>query len=188
MPLDITFTLSDRDLQHFQQVIDRAKSTMKEGHSDTEIEDAARKLIRDAHDQGLPDFIADRLDKLQVVIDMLTDTEWQLGEQDRQRVLNAMVYFCDPDDLISDDVPGLGFLDDAIYVDLMVQELKLEIQSYEEFREFRTAEEERRRKDGCDTAVQRGDWLAEKRASLQATMKSRRGRRMTETGNWRLLW
>ena len=26
MPLNITFTLSDRDLQHFQQVIDRAKS------------------------------------------------------------------------------------------------------------------------------------------------------------------
>lgn len=188
MPLDITFTLSDNDLRHFQLVIDRAKSAMGKGHSGEEIENAARKLILDAHNEGLPDFIADRLDRLQVVIDMLTDSEWQLGDQDRKRVLSAMVYFCDPDDLIPDDVPGLGFLDDAIYVDLMVQELELEIHSYEEFCEFRTAEEERRRKDGHDSVVQRADWLAEKRATLQASMKSRRTRRMTETGTWRLLW
>jgi hypothetical protein len=70
----------------------------------------------------------------------------------------------------------------------MVQELKLEIHSYEEFCAFRTTEEERRKKDGSDAVVQREDWLAEKRAALQASMKNRRSRRMTETGTWRLLW
>ena len=188
MPLNITFTLSDRDLQHFQQVIDRAKSAMKDDHSAQEIEQAAKQLIIDAKAKGLPDFIADRLAKLQVVIDMLGDGEWQLGEAERERVLSAMMYFCDPDDLIPDDVPGLGFLDDAIYVDLMTQELKSEIGSYEEFCQFRVEEENRRRKDGLDPHVQREDWLADKRATLHASMKTRRHRRMTETGSWRLLW
>ncbi len=188
MPLNITFTLSDSDLQHFQQVIDRAKSAMNDNHSNEEIEKAARQLIADAKADGLPDFITDRLAKLQVVIDMLGDEEWKLGEAERERVLSAMMYFCDPDDLIPDDVPGLGFLDDAIYVELMVQELKLEIGSYEEFCQFRDEEEKRRRKNGLDPHVQREDWLADKRASLHASMKSRRNRSMTETGSWRLLW
>lgn len=188
MPLNITFTLSDRDLRHFQDVIDRAKSAMKSDHSDEEIKQAAKQLIIDAKARGLPDFIADRLGKLQVLIDMLEDGEWQLGEAEQERVLSAMMYFCDPDDLIPDDVPGLGFLDDAIYVELMIQELKSEIGSYDEFCQFRAEEETRRRKDGLDPHVQREDWLADKRATLHASIKSRRHRRMTETGSWRLLW
>ncbi len=188
MPLNITFTLSDRDLQHFQQVIDRAKSAMKHDHSAQEIEQAAKQLIIDSRAKGLPDFIADRLAKLQVLIDMLGDGEWQLGEVEREHILSAMMYFCDPDDLIPDDVPGLGFLDDAIYVELMIQELKSEIGSYEEFCQFRVKEEDRRRNDGLDPHVQREDWLADKRATLHASMKTRRHRRMTESGSWHLLW
>ncbi len=188
MSLDITFTLSDQDLKHFQDVINRAKSAMKDGHSDAEIEQAAKQLIIDANIQGLPDFISDRLIKLQVVIDMLGDEEWALGEEDRQRVLSALVYFCDPDDLIPDDVPGLGLLDDAIYVELMIQELGSELGSYDEFCQFRREEESRRREKGLDPHVQREDWLADKRAALHANMKSRRHRRVTETGSWRLLW
>jgi len=188
MGLDITFTLSDQDLKHFQQVIDRAKSAMKSDHSAEEIENAAVKLIEDANVNGLPDFISDRLGRLQLVIDMLRDEEWRLNDDDRDRILSALVYFCDPEDLIPDHIPGLGFLDDAIYVELMIKELKSEIGSYEEFCQFRTAEENRRREDGLDTRVQREDWLADKRAALHANMKNRRQRRMTETGNWRLLW
>ena len=32
-----------------------------------------------------------------------------------ESILGALVYFCDPEDLIPDNIPGLGYLDDAIY-------------------------------------------------------------------------
>ena len=187
MPLDITFTLSDQDLDHFQAIVDKAKSAMEESPSGEAIEAAAKQLIADAKDGDLPDFIGDRLAKLETIINMIGDDEWQLSDNDRTRVLGALVYFCDPEDLIPDHVPGLGFLDDAIYVELVIRELKSEIESYEEFCSFRAAEETRRKAKGEDPHVEREQWLADKRASLHAKMRKRRTSR-SSGGGWRLRW
>lgn len=174
MPLDITFTLSDQDLEHFQEIVDKAKTAMESDANAKQIEDAARKLIDEARSSDLPEFISDRLTKLQVVINMLGDDEWKLSAEDRKRVLGALTYFCDPEDLIPDSIPGLGFLDDAIYVEIVLKELKNEISSYEEFCSFRIAEENRRRANGDDPHVNREEWLADKRAALHSRMRKRR--------------
>ena len=187
MPLDITFTLSDQDLDHFQAIVNKAKSAMEDEQNAEAIENAARQLIVDAKSGELPDFIGDRLAKLEVIINMVSDEEWQLSDEDRNRVLGALVYFCDPEDLIPDHVPGLGFLDDAIYVEIIIRELQNEIESYEEFCEFRVAEEARRKKKGEDPHVEREQWLADKRATLHARMRKRRTKSSAATG-WRLHW
>ena len=189
MPLDITFTLSDSDLDHFQTIVDQAKTAMESEENVVNIEAAARQLITDAKSTDLPSFIDDRLSKLEVVIDMVGDDEWQLSDEERRRILGALVYFCDPEDLIPDHLPGLGFLDDAIYVELVIRELKAEIDSYEEFVEFRSAEERRRADAGEDTKVGREEWLADKRAALHSRMRKRRGSRSPAGGGgWRLRW
>ena len=91
MPLDITFTLSDQDLDHFQNIVDKAKSAMASTESAEQIEAAARQLITDAKSTDLPEFIGDRLSRLEVVINMVSDDEWQLSEDERKRVLGALV-------------------------------------------------------------------------------------------------
>ena len=187
MPLDITFTLSDQDLDHFQSIVNKAKSAMEGGQNAEAIESAARQLVNDARSDQLPEFISDRLEKLEVIIDMVADDEWQLSDEDRNRVLGALIYFCDPEDIIPDSIPGLGFLDDAIYVELIIRELKAEIESYEEFCNFRGAEEARRKERGLDPHVQREEWLADKRASLHAKMRKRRSGASSPSG-WRLHW
>jgi uncharacterized membrane protein YkvA (DUF1232 family) len=188
MPLDITFTLSDQDLEHFQEIVDKAKSATEGGQSNVSIEAAARALIADAKTTDLPEFIGDRLSKLEIVIDMVADQEWNLSDEERNRVLGALVYFCDPEDLIPDHIPGLGFLDDAIYVELVIRELATEIESYEEFCEFRSAEEARRKETGQDPHVEREEWLADKRATLQSRMRKRRSSRSGAGSGWRLRW
>ena len=188
MPLDITFTLSDQDLDHFQAVVDKAKTAMAGDHSAGQIEAAAKQLVVDANSADLPEFIASRLAKLDIVINMVGDEEWHLLEDERNRILGALVYFCDPEDLIPDHIPGLGFLDDAIYVELVLRELKAEIDSYEEFCVFRGSVEKRRTEQGLDPHVEREEWLADKRATLHTRMRKRRSGGGVGGGGWRLRW
>ncbi len=188
MPLDITFTLSDQDLDHFQNIVDKAKTAMESDQSAAQIEAAAKQLIVDASSTELPDFIADRLAKLDTVINMVGDEEWNLNEEERNRILGALIYFCDPEDLIPDHIPGLGFLDDAIYVEIVIRELRAEIESYEEFCAFRSSEEKRREEQGLDPHVEREEWLADKRAALHTRMRKRRVSMGGSGGGWRLRW
>jgi uncharacterized membrane protein YkvA (DUF1232 family) len=188
MPMEITFTLSDKDLKRFQEIVDRARVCVDCEARMDEIEEAARKLIAETDRIDMPDFIASRIKKLGVVIDMINDDDWKLSDDERRQVVVALAYLCDPDDLIPDHVPGFGFLDDAIYAEIVLSELKNEIALYEEFCEFRDAEEARRAGEGKDVKVGREEWLAEKRASLHKEMRLFR-KSNGGTGRWRMrLW
>jgi uncharacterized membrane protein YkvA (DUF1232 family) len=173
MPLSISFELSDRDLEHFQSAIKAA--TFSAGtKSAEEVTAAAGKLLENAANLQLPDFIYERLDKLDALIAMLRDEGWALPEEDRQRVLSALVYFADPQDIIPDNVPVLGYFDDAIAIELCVRELRHELDAYEEFCDFRQGEAERR---GMNPAtVGRAEWLAARRDELQDRMHRQRTR------------
>jgi uncharacterized membrane protein YkvA (DUF1232 family) len=175
MPLSINFELSDRDLEHFNNAIKAAAFTAGSKTAE-EVTAAAGKLLETAGDLQLPDFIIERLDKLDALIAMLRDEGWALPEDDRQRVLSALVYFADPQDIIPDSVPVLGYFDDAIAIELCVRELKHEIDAYEEFCDFRQNEAERR---GLNpSAVGRADWLGARRDELQDRMHRQRTREM----------
>lgn len=174
MPLDITFTLSDEDLERFQEIINKAKTAVDDDETAAQVENAARELIASAGAGDLPEFVSARFKKLAVMIDMINDEEWQLSKEERYRVLSALAYLCDPEDLIPDHIPGLGFLDDAIYAEIVIQALSNEISLYEEFCSYRHAEEARRKAAGQDVQVGREEWLAQKRAALHTKMRKRR--------------
>ncbi len=106
------------------------------------------------------------------MIGMLSDIEWRLPHQEAKRVLNALAYFAEPEDLIPDHIPGLGFLDDAIMIELVVRELRHEIEAYEDFCEYR----QRLRDRGDKTPASRAGWLETRRKELQARMRRRRKR------------
>ncbi len=185
MPLDITFTLSDSDLERFQAIVDKASTSVNDEEAARHVEAAARALITETGQSDLPDFIASRMTKLGVMIEMLDDEEWKLSGEDRHRVLNALAYLCDPDDLIPDHIPGFGFLDDAIYAEIILKELRNEVDLYMEFCAYRKAEEKRRAALGEDIKLNREEWLGEKRAALHAKMHKRR-RAGKGRGRWHL--
>lgn len=175
MSLTITFELDDSDIEHFLSMAREAQQAVSgSGMSAETITAGARSLFTKARATKLPEFVATRLAKLETLVEMVDDAEWQLPGEDLERVLNAIAYFANPDDLIPDRVPGIGFLDDAIMAELVVATLESEISHYEEFCAFRTAEEKRRANQGLDTNVGREDWLADKRAVLHNRMRKRR--------------
>ena len=136
MSLRVSFEISDRDIRHFRDIMRRARRTVRDA-DDEDILDAARAMFKDVKGARAPTFVTERLVRLEAMASMVEDVDWKLPKAERDRVLSALIYFCDPEDLIPDSIPGIGFLDDAIMVELALKELRHEIEGYEDFREFR---------------------------------------------------
>jgi uncharacterized membrane protein YkvA (DUF1232 family) len=173
MSLKVTFELADADLDHFRRVMRQAREVAKV-RGPEEVLAAAGELLLRIRETEVPEFIRDRLERIRTLTDMVRDAEWKLPDADKSRVLNALAYFCEPDDLIPDDIPGLGFLDDAIMVELVVRELRHEIEAYQDFCSFRAARDASARRG--EDPVTREEWLAARRRALQSRMRNRRKR------------
>ena len=171
MTLRISFELDDNDLKHFRLIMNEARQAASR-LAPEDIVEAAEELLGQVPDDGAPNFILGRLARLRLMIDMLSDIEWRLPHQEAKRVLNALAYFAEPEDLIPDHIPGLGFLDDAIRIELVVRELRHEIEAYEDFCGYRA----RLRERGDKTPASRSGWLETRRKELQARMRRRRKR------------
>ena len=175
MSLRITLELSEEDLKRFRKLARQARTAAEE-LSEARVVEAAKEVLaqvgKKKTDGG--DFVSERLGKLNVLIDMLEDEGWALPDEDKRRVVTALTYFADPADLIPDHIPGLGFLDDAIMVELICRELKHEIEAYNDFCEFRQAEATRRGEDAA--RLGRADFLENRRKQLISRMRRRRRR------------
>ena len=175
MSLRITFELGESDLKHFRTIMRESRAAAKNLPAE-EIIASANQLLDEVRSADAPDFISERLMKLEIMLQMIQDKEWKLPQKEVTRILNALAYFSEPEDLIPDHIPGLGFLDDAIMVELVVRELRHEIEAYEDFCKYRATEESRRRKLGMAEHVSREEWLKQRRISLQQRMRRRRRR------------
>ncbi|HKL63966.1 MAG TPA: YkvA family protein [Woeseiaceae bacterium] len=185
MTLRISIDLEESDLDHFRLIMKEARRAAG-GATDEEIVAAADNLLGQVSGDNVPAYIRQRLDKLRVLTDMLRDGEWKLPDDERRRVINALAYFAEPEDLIPDDIPGLGFLDDAIMVELVVRELRHEIDAYQDFCDFRVREEARQGRNSEDP-VTREEWLRSRRRELHSRMRRRRSSERKRDGSRRSL-
>jgi uncharacterized membrane protein YkvA (DUF1232 family) len=168
--LKVSFTLRERDLRHFRREIARAMGSVDRA-KEKQITAAAVALIERARAVDPPDYVRERLDRLERIVQMSYDAEWSLPVPVRIRILAALSYLADPEDIIPDAVPGLGFLDDAIMIELVSQQLRHEIDGYLDFCEFRrNAERNTFHRQG---RISRDERFAVKRKALRARIAAR---------------
>ncbi len=186
MPMNITFELSDKDLKYFKRII-REVRAHSAGVEESKLIAAVRTMITDVRASKPAEFIAQRLTQLEWMVKMLEDNEWDMEGKDRSRVADGLIYFAEGEDMIPDRVPGLGYLDDAIMIELVVQDLRHEIQAYNDFCKYRSSKEKLLGRK--DARASREVWLAARRAQLHSRMRRRRRRdrsRSTGAGGPRL--
>ena len=170
MSMRVTFDLDSRDLDYFKAVMKRARASADKA-GEAEIIAKARAVIDQMENSEVPAFVQQRIAKLESLIGMVEDPEWALASPERKNVLSALSYFAEPQDIIPDSVPVLGYLDDAIMIELVVRELNHEIEAFADFCRYREEEKARKR----SAAVSRQEYLDVKRRHLQQRMRRRRG-------------
>lgn len=139
----ISFTLDDSDLAYFHRIFRAAKQNA--GNVDRgKIEQGVKRLIEDVRSaKRAPAFVVEAAQTLHDLLGVLDDKEYAAPATVHRSVLAALAYFADAKDLIPDDVPMVGFLDDAIMIRLVEDELKHELWGYRKFCKFRDGAEQR---------------------------------------------
>ncbi len=170
MSLRVTFELDESDLKHFRLIMQAARQTAARLAPAAVVAAANERLDR-VGEHTPPAFVAERLETLRLLIRMLTDIDWRLPHADARRVLSALTYFNETNDLIPDHVPGLGFLDDAIMIELVARELRHELDAYRDFSDFRR---EKSLETKSKPLTRRNKWLENRRLELLERMRRRR--------------
>lgn len=186
--LKITFQLDDDDLRHLRRAMADAERVAK-SRDESEILDAAFSLARRVQAADPPQFVAERVEVLEVIATMLRDREYSVPGSVRRRVLAALAYFGDPGGLIPDQAPVVGFLDDALLIEMVSDEFRDEISAYREFCRFRG--EAVQRHAGADQRRELERALQQKRRQLRARIQERRDRaedRARARGRFFKLW
>jgi uncharacterized membrane protein YkvA (DUF1232 family) len=139
----VSFTLDESDAEYFRNLYRKAKRGAKSQNPEQIIRDA-RSIVRDVRSsKKTPSFVEDAITVLADLVDLIQDEAYAAPQKVRSEVLAALAYFSDPEDLIPDHVPGLGFLDDAIMVKFIEEEFKHELWGYRKFRKSRDVSEQR---------------------------------------------
>jgi uncharacterized membrane protein YkvA (DUF1232 family) len=139
----IAFSLDEGDIAYFRKLFRSARKQV-EDQDVSEVLAAVQGLIdRVRAAKKTPNFVKESVEVLEDLKHMLEDPDYELPKAPRTEVLAALSYFANPEDLIPDQIPGLGFLDDAIMMKMLENEFKHELWGYRQFRKFRRGAEQR---------------------------------------------
>ena len=102
----------------------------------------ARWLQQQPRDQAVA-ILSERLARAEQLRRMLNDGDWEVDADMRERARMLTSYLQQVDDLIPDDQPLVGHLDDALLVELAWPAFRGETLDYRDFCRFRSAERPR---------------------------------------------
>lgn len=170
--IKIAFTLDESDLGYFRALYRKARRSASSKDPATVVRTVRGLVERVRTAKRVPPVVREAIETLQDLIEMLEDKDYGVPKRVANDVVAALSYFADPTDLVPDQIPGLGFLDDAIMIKLLEQEFHAELWGYRKFRKFRSGAEQR---PWTSVAKERlPKRLAEERKKIRAEVERRK--------------
>jgi uncharacterized membrane protein YkvA (DUF1232 family) len=141
--IKISFTLDESDAAYFRNLYRRARREAA-GQDPSVVIGEVRSLIASFRGaKKAPSVVTETVGTLEDLIEMLEDKDYSVPKRVADQVVAGLSYFANPSDLIPDQIPGLGFIDDAIMIKLVEEEFGHELWGYRKFRNFRKGAEQR---------------------------------------------
>ena len=137
--MKITFELEPGDIDRFHEALARAERRVACAE-ECDIVAAARHALETLPIASAPGYSRKTLLSVVQLIEMLEDEAWSLPQVERAELLKLLAYFSDPEDMIPDDVAVIGLLDDAIMLELLLQDIRHVLEAYAEYRGLRDAQ------------------------------------------------
>ncbi len=134
----VTIDLDASDLMRFRHALARAARLAREA-DEPDLIAAAKHALDHLPLSTAPGYVRKRIAEVQRLLAMLEDEAWALGGHERTEVLRTLVYFSDPEDLIPDDIPGIGLVDDAIMLELLLRRQRHMIAAWADFCRYRSS-------------------------------------------------
>ena len=175
-----TVAINDDAMDDFNEALQEVAASAPSVHAD-QIASLARWL------QTLPTDIAvatinQRMARVEQLRRLLHDQDWHVSPEFAERARVLLDYLNRFDDLIPDDMPLIGHLDDALLVELSWEAFAGEVQDFLDFCRFRN--EQRPRGSAPDRrAAWENECLAKANALLQRREIHARGYARTERLN-----
>jgi uncharacterized membrane protein YkvA (DUF1232 family) len=161
--MEIVVKLNEQDLEYFRSAMRKIYNARSDLDEKTII-NHARETISEIRQSEAPEYIQERIGSLEALIGMLTTPHWKIPAQDRPKILETLTYFTEVHDLIPDELPGVGYLDDAFMIDIACRDLKDELDAYRDFCVYRVIEAQQNGRDISKT--EGADWLEHRRKQL----------------------
>jgi uncharacterized membrane protein YkvA (DUF1232 family) len=124
-----------------------------------QIATAAQRALLRHGDGGMPPFVQSRMATLVRLESMVADAPWRSSDECRRQVAVLQEYRSETMDLIPDEQPVVGLLDDALLVDIALQLLRDELGDYEDFSRFRKVAAEFAGMSEQATGLTREHWI-----------------------------
>lgn len=107
------------------------------------------------------DVLDRRLRRIEELRVMLDDADWDADDATRMRLCKLIAYIDQDDDLIPDQEPVLGKLDDVLLIELAWPAFAAEADDYHDFSEYRAVEH-----PGGNGNEQRAAWIRDRLAEI----------------------
>lgn len=141
--MKITFTLDETDLAYFKDLFRAVKKHAATLDRERVIADVKGLIARVRATKKVPSLVLEAVANLEALIQALEDKDYALPPKIAAEILAGVAYFSNPQDLVHDSLPGLGYLDDAIMIKFLEEQFEYELAGYRKFCRFRDGAEQR---------------------------------------------
>ncbi len=124
----ITVDIDDQVKEHFNNFIEK--------HGiDVDPDDIAqaKKEIANIRATNADGYILNQVNNLESMMAMVEDQTWKIKKVNMEKINATIKYFVDEDDVIPDNIPGIGYLDDCIIIDSTMDDVCDELMEFEDF-------------------------------------------------------